>query len=73
MQQFDHSTGTLVASIPLPAASIRPTSLTFGGPDLSELYVTTRSDDGGSGYGGNLLRVLVPGVKGASAAKPFGN
>ncbi|GFH48107.1 hypothetical protein CTEN210_04583 [Chaetoceros tenuissimus] len=41
----------------LPVSS--PTSCTFGGEDLDELFITTRGPDGGG-----LYRVKVPGIKG---------
>jgi sugar lactone lactonase YvrE len=38
-----------------------PTSVTFGGPELDELFITTRAPDGG------IFRVKVPyGVRGVA-------
>lgn len=40
----------------LPVPALNPTDLTFGGPDLDRLYVTTISGDGGQGsLDGHLL------------------
>lgn len=53
---IDPCTGTTLAVVDVPARN--PTSCTFGGPDLSTLYVTTAKDDRGGG--GLLCCVKVP-------------
>jgi sugar lactone lactonase YvrE len=52
------ATGTVDVVVHLPVKC--PTSCTFGGPDLDELFITTRGPDGGG-----LYRVKMPfGIKG---------
>ena len=56
--RVDPSTGHIDSVVHLPVAS--PTSCTFGGEDLDELFITTRGPDGGG-----LYRVKMPfGIKG---------
>eukprot|EP00898_Chlorokybus_atmophyticus_P001915 jgi/Chlat1/2724/Chrsp182S08758 len=72
MHAYDPAAGgVLVERLELPVK--RPTACTFGGVDLSELYVTTREEPGDnpSPHAGNLIRVHVPGVRGAHAAHAF--
>jgi sugar lactone lactonase YvrE len=45
--------GNIDMTVHLPVTS--PTSLTFGGPKLDELFITTRGPDGGA-----LYRVKLP-------------
>ncbi|KAL3801061.1 hypothetical protein HJC23_002354 [Cyclotella cryptica] len=55
--QLDPSNGQIEMIVHLDA---NPTSLTFGGPELDELFITTRAPNGGG-----LYRVKMPyGVKG---------
>jgi D-xylonolactonase len=57
--------GTRLGRIPLPAR--RVSSLTFGGADYAEMYVTTGGGQDRATYGsgaGALFRVRVPGVRG---------
>ncbi len=51
----------------------RPTALTFGGSDLSTLFVTTRVESGESPSkdAGGVFSIKIRGVKGAAAAYPF--
>eukprot|EP00543_Licmophora_paradoxa_P002721 CAMPEP_0202443782 /NCGR_PEP_ID=MMETSP1360-20130828/2961_1 /ASSEMBLY_ACC=CAM_ASM_000848 /TAXON_ID=515479 /ORGANISM="Licmophora paradoxa, Strain CCMP2313" /LENGTH=928 /DNA_ID=CAMNT_0049059569 /DNA_START=20 /DNA_END=2806 /DNA_ORIENTATION=+ len=51
------NTGSIDFVVHLPVKS--PTSCTFGGPDLDELFITTRGPDGGGIY-----RVKMPGIRG---------
>ncbi|GAQ90022.1 hypothetical protein KFL_005900080 [Klebsormidium nitens] len=62
--QYDPETGKELQRVKLPVK--RPTSLEFGGKDLSELYVTTREEPGKnpSPHAGGLFRAHIPGVKG---------
>lgn len=56
--RVDPSTGAIDTVVHLPVKS--PTSVTFGGPNLDELFITTRGPDGGG-----LYRVKMPfGIKG---------
>ena len=56
--RVDPSTGVVDTVVHLPVNS--PTSCTFGGADLDELFITTRGPDGGG-----LYRVKMPfGIKG---------
>jgi sugar lactone lactonase YvrE len=55
--QLNPSTGNIEMTVHVDA---NPTSLTFGGQDLDELFITTRAPDGGG-----LYRVKMPfGVRG---------
>jgi sugar lactone lactonase YvrE len=60
--------GALDAHVPLPLS--HPTSLAFGGPDLTDLYVTSARRAAGDRLAGSVLR-LRPGVRGRSTT-PFG-
>lgn len=55
--RVDPTTGEVTAVVHLPVKC--PTSCTFGGPLLDELFITTRGPDGGG-----LYKVKIPGVKG---------
>jgi len=56
--RVDPMTGTIDMVVHLPVMC--PTSCTFGGPDLDELFITTRGPDGGGMY-----RVKMPfGIRG---------
>jgi sugar lactone lactonase YvrE len=56
--RINPTTGALDTVVHLPVKS--PTSVTFGGRDLDELFITTRGPDGGGIY-----RVKMPfGIKG---------
>jgi sugar lactone lactonase YvrE len=56
--RINPATGSIDVVIHLPVKC--PTSLTFGGKDLDELFITTRGPDGGGIY-----RVKMPfGIKG---------
>ena len=46
--RVDPAAGHVTHAVRLPVAS--PTSCTFGGPDLTTLYITTRGPDGGGLY-----------------------
>lgn len=50
----------------------RATACTFGGPDLAQLFVTTRVEtgSGASEHWGSILSVKIPGVAGAAGAYP---
>ncbi|CAG9463476.1 unnamed protein product [Pedinophyceae sp. YPF-701] len=52
-------TGDIDAVVELPVSS--PTSVTFGGPGLATMYITTRGPDGGA-----LYRATIPGVRGVA-------
>lgn len=72
--QIDPETQTRLMTIKLPV--LCPSSLVFGGKDLSELYVTSgaRGEEqkgGKSEHKGGLFRVHVPGVKGSSFSRAF--
>jgi sugar lactone lactonase YvrE len=55
--------GCIDMTVRLPVSS--PTSLTFGGPMLDELFITTRGPDGGA-----LYRVKLPyGIHGLAEAE----
>ena len=55
--RVDPSTGNVTMVVHLPVKC--PTSCTFGGPNLDELFITTRGPDGGG-----LYKIKLPGVKG---------
>jgi len=58
VMRVDPSTGAVDMVVHLPVSC--PTSVTFGGPVLDELFITTRGPDGGG-----LYRVKMPfGIKG---------
>lgn len=58
-----YRTGKILLEIPIPAKAV--TSLTFGGPDLDILYVTTASaGDTENKFAGCLFQVTGLGVKG---------
>ena len=70
---YNPSTGKEIQRVELPVR--RPTSCTFGGPDLKTLYITTRHegrhlDEGeeASENWGGLFSVEIPGVIGARPA-----
>ncbi|KAL0033741.1 hypothetical protein WJX77_003366 [Trebouxia sp. C0004] len=70
---YNPSTGKEIQRVELPVR--RPTSCTFGGPDLKTLYITTRHegrhlDEGkkASENWGGLFSVEIPGVTGARPA-----
>ena len=69
--QYSLETGQQIASVRLPVQ--RPTACTFGGSDLSALYVSTREEvgEGPSPHAGGLFVAHVPGAKGAAAAMPL--
>lgn len=72
--QIDPETQTELLSVEVPV--LCPTSLAFGGKDLSELYVTTggsgeEKKGGSSEHRGGLFRVLIPGVRGVSYSRAF--
>jgi L-arabinonolactonase len=46
--RINPTNGVIDMTVHLPVSS--PTSLTFGGPMLDELFITTRGPDGGSLY-----------------------
>lgn len=68
VRQVDPETGKELFRLTIPAA--RPTSCAFGGKDLSELYVTTKLEEG-TGKGGGLYKCHIPGVKGFSFAHAY--
>lgn len=60
-------TGKLLQEVIIPTKNV--TSVAFGGPYLSELFVTTAMDDPlsglkGNGEGGGIFKVLGLGVTG---------
>lgn len=63
-----YSTKKVLMEIPLPATQI--TSLTFGGPNLDVLFVTTANKDGkqpeGSGYVYKITGLCVKGYPGVN-------
>ncbi|KAG0628433.1 hypothetical protein M758_1G026000 [Ceratodon purpureus] len=72
--QMDPETQTELMKIEMPI--LCPTSMAFGGKDLSELYVTSgaRGEEqkgGNSEHRGGLFRVHIPGVKGSSFSRAF--
>ncbi len=62
--RWDPQSGRLAAKIPLPA--MRITSCAFGGPDLTDLYLTSAAPDGGAepsaadAEAGSLFRIQAP-------------
>ncbi len=54
------------AQVELPVK--KPLACTFGGPDLDQLFVTTRVEkgEGASELWGSILSVKVPGVTGVA-------
>lgn len=48
----------------------KPLACTFGGPNLDQLFVTTRIEkgEGASKHWGSILSVKVPGVSGVAGA-----
>jgi sugar lactone lactonase YvrE len=50
--RINPTNGVVDMTVHLPVSS--PTSLTFGGPMLDELFITTRGPDGGSLYRAKL-------------------
>lgn len=50
--RINPTNGVIDVTVHLPVSS--PTSLTFGGPLLDELFITTRGPDGGSLYRAKL-------------------
>jgi len=62
--QWDPTTGKLLRTIPIPVE--RVSSVAFGGPDLTDLYVTTAAK-GDPAPAGALFRVTGLGVKGVPA------
>ncbi len=59
---YSPDTGQKLCEIPVPARNV--SCVTFGGPDLQTLYITTAKDQ--EGHGGGLYSVRVP-VKGLPA------
>jgi len=55
--RIEPSTGNVSMVVHLPVKA--PTSCTFGGSELDELFITTRGPDGGG-----LYKVKLPGIKG---------
>ena len=70
MRRYDPESGALLDSIDLPMSQI--TSCAFGGPDLTDLYITSaclrmsESERSAEPLAGSLVKV-VPGVKGLPA------
>jgi len=65
VMRVDPSTGRVDMVVHLPVDC--PTSCTFGGPNLDELFITTRGPDGGG-----LYRVKMPyGIKGLAEPEFF--
>ncbi len=70
MVQYDPRSGTLLREVLLPTTQV--TSVAFGGPGLTELYVTTAREDVPKGdlgqlkhaFAGQLFRVTGLGVAG---------
>ncbi|BBD73705.1 gluconolactonase [Sulfodiicoccus acidiphilus] len=58
VSRWDPKRGRLLSQLPVPAN--RVTSVTFGGPELTQLFVTTASGDDGGGF----IYVEEPGVRG---------
>lgn len=72
--QIDPETQTELMTVEVPV--LCPTSVVFGGKDLSELYVTSggsgeEKEGGSSPHRGSLFRVHIPGVKGRSFSQAF--
>lgn len=72
--QIDPETQIELMTIQMPV--LCPTSMAFGGKDLSELYVTSgaRGEEqkgGNSEHRGGLFKVCIPGVKGLSFSRAF--
>ena len=63
-----HSPAAAQVELPLK----RPTACTFGGPDLAQLFVTTRVETGAdaSEHWGSILSVRIPGVAGRGRGVP---
>jgi len=69
--QYDPATGREITALKLPVQ--RPTACTFGGADLSQLFITTREEGAkGSSNAGSLFKVQIPGVRGLHAAYECG-
>lgn len=66
--QYCPESGRQITACTLPVK--RVTACTFGGENLDELYVTTRSEKGQVNAGG-LFRIRVPGVRGLHGAYSF--
>jgi sugar lactone lactonase YvrE len=66
--QYDPNTGKQLMAVALPVQ--RVTACTFGGDDLSELFVTTREETGpgASPHAGGLFKLHLPGVRGLHGA-----
>jgi sugar lactone lactonase YvrE len=69
--QYDPATGRQITAVALPVK--RVTACTFGGQDLSELFVTSREEPGQGGHlhAGGLFKVHIPGVRGLHGAYEF--
>jgi len=63
--QWDPKTGNLLRTIKIPVSKV--TSVAFGGPELTDLYVTTASKGVDPAPAGALFRVTGLGVKGVPA------
>jgi len=63
--QWDPRSGTLLRTVPIPAAKV--TSVAFGGPDLTDLYVTTAATQSEPAPAGALFRVTGLAVKGTES------
>jgi len=68
---YNGASGEELCQVALPVK--RPTSCTFGGPDLGDLFVVTRVESGecASEHHGGVFRVRVPGVKGMAPEPIF--
>jgi len=67
---FSPTTGALLETVPVPTA--QPSNCTFGGPDLTDLYITSAAvgREASDEYAGALFR--YPGLaKGAAPARPW--
>jgi xylono-1,5-lactonase len=53
--------GALIGEVPVPAKAV--TSVTFGGPELDELYIVTADNTDDETKGGSIFRTK-PGVQG---------
>ena len=54
---IDSSLGCEIARITMPVK--KPTAVTFGGPDMSTLYVTTRNEDSSTEPKGSLYKITL--------------
>ncbi len=69
---FVATVGNWVTCLQVELPVKKPLACTFGGPDLEQLFVTTRVEkgEGASEHWGSILSVRIPGVKGVNGGYP---